>query len=87
MLNTEKAIKIERQLNALRGKENDTLTQIASVISEKVAFYDQCVGAWKKPDISQKWSAEEIDTGIKCGNAGLDMADAIVNELRVLYLK
>lgn len=86
MLNTEKAINIECKLKALRRKGNDTLTQIASVISKKVEFYDQCICSWKKPDVSQKWRAAEIDTGIKCGNAGLDMAGSIVNELETLYL-
>lgn len=81
----EKTTKIVRRLEALKRTGDETLTQVAGVIVGMVEFYDRCLASWDKP--SEKFSAEDIDVGRKCCNAGLDMADGIVNELRILFLE
>lgn len=81
---SEKTMRIVRILEALQCGD-ETLKQIANIILEKVEFYDTCLKSWDKQ--SGKFSPEEIDVGKKCCNAGLNMADAIVNELRILFLK
>lgn len=80
---SEKTFRIVRTLERLRGDE--TLDKITDIILEKVEFYDKCLKSWDKP--FGNYSPEEIEIGKKCCNAGLDMADAIVNELRILFLK
>jgi len=82
---SEKTTKIVRQLKALQRIGDETLTEVAGAIKQKVEFYDRCLASWDKP--SEKFSPEEIEVGRKCCNAGLNMADDIVNELRILYLK
>lgn len=87
---TEKATRIVNLLEAIEGvakkEEDQTLKVVTEIITEKVKFYDDCVASWHREGIAEKWSAEEIEIGKKCGNAGLDMADSIVNELRILFL-
>lgn len=81
-----KAQRIEQRLEALQRVGDETLKQVAAVILENVKFYEKALQSWERKDIEKKWSAKEIELGKKCGNAGLDMADIIVNDLRILYL-
>ena len=81
---SEKTVKIINRLEKLQQK-NKTLEEIATVILEKVESYDKALKSWDNP--KGKYSAEEIETGRKCCNAALDMADAIVNDLRIMYLE
>lgn len=87
---TEKATRIINLLEAIEGvakkEEDQTLKAVAEIITEKVKFYDDCVASWHRDGIAESWSVEEIEIGKKCGDAGLNMADSIVNELRILYL-
>lgn len=84
---SEKTMRIIKILEALQCGDcgDETLKQITNIILEKVEFYDVCLKSWDKQN--GKFSPEEIDVGKKCCNAGLNMADAIVNELRILFLK
>lgn len=81
----EKTTKIVRRLEALQNTGSEMLAQVAGVIREKVEFYDRCLASWDNP--GEKFEAEDIEAGRKCCHAGLNMADDIVNELRILYLK
>ena len=81
-----KTTRIIRTLESLRHVENETLSQITKVIIEKVEFYDNALKSWDNPH-KRCDTPEDINIGRKCCNAGLDMADAIVNELRILYLQ
>lgn len=81
---SEKSERIARRLEALQHCENETLSQVSSVMLEKLVFYDSCLESWDKSN--EKFTAEEIEIGKKCCNAGIDMADAIVNDLRILFL-
>lgn len=81
----EKTTKIVRRLDALENVGNETLAKIASVIQEKVEFYDQCLASWDNP--GEKFGPEDIEVGRKCCHAGLNIADDIVNELRILFLE
>lgn len=81
---SDKTVRIVRILESIRN-EDETLKQVSAIILDKVEFYDRCLRSWDKP--SQKYSKGEIEIGRKCCNAGLDMADSIVNELRILYTK
>ncbi len=83
---TEKANQIARRLGALQQVENETLSQIIKVIAEKVEFYEKALKSWDNPH-ERVNNPEDINIGRKCCNAGLDMAAAIVNELRILYLQ
>ena len=81
----EKTARIAHTLEQLRKIENnDTLYLISGVILDKVEFYDHCLESWDNPN--GKFSEVEIEVGKKCCMAGLDMADAIVNELRIIFL-
>lgn len=81
----EKTTKIIRRLESLQHTGDDTLSQVAGVILEMTTFYDHCLSSWNNP--ADKFTPEEIEVGKKCCNAGLDMADGIVNELRILFLE
>lgn len=80
----EKTERIARRLETLRHCEDTTLQTVSAVILEKLEFYDACLKSWDKP--YGTFSAEEIVIGKKCCSAGIDMADAIVNELRILFI-
>jgi hypothetical protein len=82
---SEKTTKIVRRLEAMQRLGDETLAQVAEVIKGQVEFYDGCLASWDRP--AEKFSLEEIELGRKCCHAGLDMAEGIVNELRILYLK
>lgn len=81
----EKTERIIRRLEALQHLGDETLTKVALVMKEKVEFYDRCLAGWDNPKLV--YGQEQIETSRKCCHAGLDMADAIVNELRILFLK
>lgn len=81
----EKTTKMIRRLEALQRTGDETLSQVVKVIMKQVEFYDKCLASWDNP--AKKFTPEDIEVGQKCCNAGLDMADGIVNELRILYLK
>lgn len=83
---TEKTTRIVRRLEELQHLENEALHQIAGVILEKVEFYDNCLKSWDTPH-ERCNNPTNINEGRIACNAGLDMADAIVNELRILYLQ
>jgi uncharacterized protein YutE (UPF0331/DUF86 family) len=70
-------------LEQLMASKDITLKTVAKVILEKLNFYDDCLKSWDK---IEKFTPEEIEIGKKCCNAGIDMVDSIVNELRILYL-
>jgi len=82
----EKTTRIIRTLESLQHIEDKTLNQVTTVINEKVEFYDNALKSWDKPHESCN-SLEDINVGRKCCNAALDMADSIVNELRILYIQ
>jgi len=82
---SEKTTRIVTRLFALMYEGNDVLTKVAEIILEKVEFYDRSLASWDKP--AERFSSDEIEVGRKCCHAGLDMADSIVNELRILFLK
>lgn len=81
---SEKTYEIVRRLEQLQ-QYDETLKQVASVILEKLTFYDDCLKSWDRP--TDKFSAEEIKTGQLCCNAGINMADIIVNGLRIIFLE
>ncbi len=76
---------IAGRLEALQGCDDETLAQVSAVILEKLEFYDTCLKSWDNP--RGTYSADEIETAKKCCNAAIDMADAIVNELRILFIE
>ena len=82
---SERTVVMANRLNALRSKEDETLQRVASAILEKVEFYDNCLRSWDNP--GEKFSPDEVELGKKCCEAGLNMADSIVNELRILFLE
>lgn len=81
----EKTTTIVRRLEALQRTGDETLSQVAGAILKMTEFYDRCLASWDNP--ADKFSPEEIEVGKKCCHAGLDMADGIVNELRILFLE
>lgn len=82
---SEKTTTIVRRLEAMQRLGNETLDQVAEVIKRKVEFYDDCLASWDRA--AKKFSMEEIELGRQCCHAGLNMAESIVNGLRILYLK
>lgn len=80
-----KANMIRNDLNAIPTKGNETLSKVIEIITEKVDFYEQCVLGWEQPGIENRWSTHEIEIGKKCGDAGLNMAATIVNEMRIEF--
>lgn len=82
---SEKTRDIVSRLDSLQRKGDETLQKVAEVIREKVVFYDTCLKAWDEP--SEKFSPEDVKIGRECCHAGINMADSIVNELRILFLK
>ena len=84
-LKSEKAKKIIRRLESFKVVDNATLTTISDIIADKLRFYDHCLKSWDNP--TEKFNnTEDISRGRDCCNAGLDIADAIVNEMRIEYL-
>jgi len=81
----EKTKSIARRLETLQCRDDETLAQVSAVILEKLEFYDTCLKSWDNP--VGTYSADEIETAKKCCNAAIDMADAIVNELRILFIE
>jgi hypothetical protein len=81
----EKTTRITRMLDTIttHNSENETLRQVASIIRDKAEFYDGCLASWDNP--SEIFGEDDVRLGRKCSEAGLNMADAIVNELRILY--
>ncbi|MDD5411136.1 MAG: hypothetical protein PHF31_06935 [Methylobacter sp.] len=83
---TEKALKIANTLERITtSNSSEILAQVSSIIIKEVEFYDGCYKSWDNP--SSKFSQGEIEIGRQCCLAGLDMADAIVNELRIMFFK
>lgn len=81
---SEKTMRMAGKLKALSCKEDETLKQVANIILEKVEFYDRCLASWDSP---KKYNnPEDIEAGRMACNAALDMADAIVNELRIFFI-
>ena len=81
----EKTKGIARRLETLRHRDDETLQKISAVILEKLEFYDTCLKSWDNPH--GEYGAEQIEVSKKCCNAAIDMADAIVNELRILFIE
>jgi hypothetical protein len=82
----EKTTRIMRTLETIQktNPENTTLIQVIGTIVDKVEFYDHALAGWDNPH--EKCNTPEvINIGQKCCNAGLDMADAIVNDLRIAF--
>jgi hypothetical protein len=88
-MKTYKAEKTTRMMRTLKtivnSTDDETLDNVIKIIIDKVEFYDHALSGWDNPH--GEYTAEVIETGKKCCNAGLDMADAIVNELRISYLR
>ena len=83
----EKTTRMMRTLESLvNSTDNETLDQVIKIIIDKVEFYDNCLKSWDNPS-KRCNNPEDISRGRTASNAGLDMADAIVNELRILYLQ
>mgnify|MGYP000947002360 CR=1 FL=1 len=85
MYRSEKTKYAARRLDSLQHCGDDTLTKVSAVILDKLVFYDRCLKSWDTP--SGQYTAEYIELSKKCCEAGIDMADAIVNELRILFLE
>ena len=81
---SEKTTRMVSVLKELQQVENETLHQVVEIIIGKVELYDHFLESWDNPN--GKFSTDDIDVGKRCSNDGLDMAAAIVNELRILYL-
>jgi hypothetical protein len=84
---SEKTVKVARRLEEIvsQNPQDKTLRKVAGVILEKTEFYDKCLRSWD--NASKLLGADEIGLGKKCCNAGLDMAESIVDELRILFLE
>ena len=83
----EKTTRMMRTLESLvNSTDDETLDQVIKVIIDKVEFYDSCLKSWDNPN-PRCDNPESINEGRIGCNGGLDMADAIVNELRILYLQ
>jgi len=83
---TQKMTRVAGRLEQLRQVGDETLTKVAAVILEKAELYDKCMASWDKPNKS-KFNDLDIMLGKAASKAGLDMADSIVNELRILFLE
>jgi hypothetical protein len=83
---TEKATRIVRTLESIVNTTDDeTLDCVIKVIIDKIEFYDNAFKSWDNP--SSIFSEEQINLGRKCCESGLNMADSITNELRIIYFK
>ena len=83
---TQKMTRVAGRLEQLRQVGDETLTKVAAVILEKAELYDKCMASWDKPNKS-KFNDLDIMLGKAASKAGLDMADSIVNELKILFLQ
>ena len=82
----EKTTRMMRTLESLvNSTDDETLDSVIKIIIDKVEFYDHALNGWDNPH--GEYTTEIIDTAKKCCVSALDMADAIVNELRIIYLK
>lgn len=81
----EKTARIADRLEKLQKCGDETLRQVSAVILDKLEFYDGCRKAWDDPPAS--YTPEQINLGKECCDAGINMADSIVNELRIMFLE
>ncbi len=82
----KKTARIMRTLETIQttNPENATLIQVIGTIVDKVTFYDNALKSWDNPH--EKYNnTEDIHSGRIGCNASLDMADAIVNDLRIAF--
>lgn len=87
---SQKTAGIVRLLDEMRTLGNEVLTDVADIMQESVEFYDHCLASWDNPTRKfdgTAYSYEEIYRGQECCKAGLNMADSIVNRLRIRFLE
>lgn len=87
---SEKTTKMIRLLDEMRTLDSDVLADVADIIQLMVEFYDHALACWDNPGAKgdgTEYTPEEVTLGKKCCHAGLNMAEGIVNELRIHFLE
>jgi len=87
---SEKANDIVKTLEKMKSIKGDTrLKNVMEIIERQVMVYDDALLSWDAERQKKKsgFSEEDIFKGESCCNAALDMAEGIINEIRIKYLK
>lgn len=82
---SEKTTKMIRLLDEMRTLDSDVLADVADIIQSMVEFYDHALAVWDNP--GAEYTPEEVTLRKKCCDSGLNMAEGIVNELRIHFLE